>query len=125
VPPVNIQAPVDLAAFSRPLRKTFFSLGGNSKLAFPPWMEMSSLGSSKFHSFVISCIRCSGFVSWATLMYYQQNVYQIKIPRLLYQFVTRYKISVIKGQSVGCVICLCFAFFWSHLSEKWSCVQTD
>lgn len=69
VPPVNIQAPVDLAAFSKPFRSTFFNLGWSSKFALPPWIEMSSLGSSRPHSLVISCIRWSGLVSWATLMY--------------------------------------------------------
>lgn len=36
VPPVKIQAPVVLAAFNKPLRKTFFKLGCNSKFGRPP-----------------------------------------------------------------------------------------
>lgn len=73
VPPVNIHAPVDRAAFKRPFLRTFFSLGCSSKFALPPWIDMRSLGSSKFHSRVINCMRCSGLVSCATLIYWKKK----------------------------------------------------
>lgn len=43
--------------------RTFFSFGCSSKLAFPPWTVISSLGSSRFHSRVNSCTISSGRVS--------------------------------------------------------------
>jgi len=64
VPPVNIQAPVDLAASRRPFPRTFLSFGCSSKFALPPWTVMRSLGSSRFHSLVSSCRMSSGRESW-------------------------------------------------------------
>lgn len=69
VPPVKIHAPVVFAAFSRPLRKTFFSAGCSSKLERPPCTVMSSFGKPKFHSRHNSWTMGSGFVSWANLTY--------------------------------------------------------
>lgn len=62
-PPVNIQAPVVMAALMSPLPKTCLSLGCNSKFWRPPWTEMSSLGSSSCHSLVIRWSSRSGLVS--------------------------------------------------------------
>lgn len=71
VPAVKTQAPVVLAAFSRPFLMTFFSLGCRSKFALPPCTVMSSLGRSRPHSPVRSCSVWSGRVSWASRIYWQ------------------------------------------------------
>ena len=69
VPAVKTQAPVVLAAFSRPFLITFFSLDCRSKFALPPCTVMSSFGRSSPHSPVRSCRVLSGLVSWANRMY--------------------------------------------------------
>lgn len=69
VPPVKIQAPVVLAALSKPLRSTFLSLGCSSKFALPPCTVIRSLGSSRLHSRVKSCSISSGLVSYASRTY--------------------------------------------------------
>ena len=48
--------PVVLAVRRRPLPMRRLSLEFNSKLALPPWTEMTSLGSSMPHSRVSSCM---------------------------------------------------------------------
>lgn len=68
-PPVNIHAPVVMAALMRPLPKTCLSFGWSSKFCRPPCTEMRSLGSSNCHSLVIRCRRRSGFVSKDTRTY--------------------------------------------------------
>ena len=69
VPPVMIQAPVVLAACSRPWWQTRFSFGCRSKLAMPPWTEMTSLGSSRDHCCWRRCMMRSGRVSHDNRMY--------------------------------------------------------
>lgn len=68
-PPVNIHAPVVIAALMRPFPKTCLSFGWSSKFWRPPCTEMRSLGSSSCHSLVIRCRRRSGFVSKDTRTY--------------------------------------------------------
>lgn len=63
VPPVNIHAPVVLAAFNKPLRKTFFKFGWSSKFDRPPCTVINNLGNPKFHSRHNSCTIGSGRVS--------------------------------------------------------------
>lgn len=72
-PPVNIHAPVVMAALIRPFPKTCLSFGWSSKFCRPPWTEMRSLGSSNCHSLVIRCKRRSGFVSKDTRTYWKKN----------------------------------------------------
>ena len=71
VPPVMIQAPVVLAACSRPWWQTRLSFGCRSKLAMPPWTEMTSLGSSRDHCCCSRCKIRSGRVSHDSRMYWQ------------------------------------------------------
>lgn len=68
-PPVNIHAPVVIAALISPFPKTCLSFGWSSKFWRPPCTEMRSLGSSSCHSLVIRCRRRSGFVSKDTRTY--------------------------------------------------------
>lgn len=63
MPSVIIHAPVVSAALTRPWLKISLSLEGILKLWMPPWTEITSFGSSIFHSFNIKCNRCSNFVS--------------------------------------------------------------
>ena len=72
-PPVNIHAPVVMAALIRPFPKTCLSFGWSSKFCRPPWTEMRSLGSSSCHSLVIRCKRRSGFVSKDTRTYWKKK----------------------------------------------------
>lgn len=76
-PPVNIHAPVVMAALMRPFPKTCLSFGWSSKFCRPPWTEIRSLGSSSCHSLVIRCRRRSGFVSKDTRTYWKKNSHQL------------------------------------------------
>ena len=65
-----IHAPVVLAACSSPWWQTRRSFGCRSKLAMPPWTEMTSLGNSSNHWRCSSCSIRSGRVSHDRRMYY-------------------------------------------------------
>lgn len=53
------------------VKRTFLSLGCNSKLALPPCTVINNLGSSKFHSRVKSCTNNSGRVSYDNRTYWK------------------------------------------------------
>lgn len=76
-PPVNIHAPVVMAALMRPFPKTCLSFGWSSKFCRPPCTEMRSLGSSSCHSLVIRCRRRSGFVSKDTRTYWKKKGHRL------------------------------------------------
>lgn len=63
MPSVIIHAPVVSAALTKPWLKTSLSLEGILKFWMPPWTDITSFGSSIFHSFSIKCNKCSNFVS--------------------------------------------------------------
>lgn len=63
MPSVIIHAPVVSAALTKPWLKISLSFEGILKFWIPPWTEITSFGSSIFHSFNIKCNRWSNFVS--------------------------------------------------------------
>lgn len=75
MPSVIIHAPVVSAALTRPWLKASLRLEDILKFWIPPWTEITSFGSSIFHSFNIKCNRCSEFVSQEVLMYWKDSIH--------------------------------------------------
>ena len=69
VPPVRIQASVDSATLTIPLRKTRRSLGCKTKSLAPPVTSIMSLGRGRFQISVRRCKMSDSGVSWATRIY--------------------------------------------------------